>query len=131
MIAVSDDPDDPAARLPVPTVQRGTGHHLFFGDPASVPPDMAPHGAVVTTTSVAASDLTILVDRQGATLHPMGRVVRPHLQSTEVAGALAELTAAPGGVTTILAAPTSAGFRRRQQVTGRPHCRRARSTCAS
>ena len=57
---------------------------------------MAPHGAVVTTTSVAGSDLTILVDRQGATLHPMGRVVRPHLQSTGVAEALTELMAAPG-----------------------------------
>ena len=96
MIAVSDDPDDPAARLAVPTVQRRTRHHLFFGDPASVPPDMAQHSAVVTTASVAASNLTVLVDRQGATLHPMGRVVRPHLQSMDVAGALAELTAAPG-----------------------------------
>jgi DNA-binding SARP family transcriptional activator len=95
MIAVSDDPDDPAARLPLPTVPPGTRHHLFFGDPASVPPEMARHGAVVTTTTVAASNLTILVDRQGATLHPMGRVVRPHLQSMEMAGALTELMAAP------------------------------------
>ena len=56
---------------------------------------MARHSAVVTTASVAASNLTILVDRQGATLHPMGRVVRPHLQSMEMAGALTELMAAP------------------------------------
>jgi len=95
MILVGDDPDDPAAGPPVPTVQRGTGHHLFFGDPTSVPPELAPHSAVVTTSSVAASNLTILVDRHGATLHPMGRVVRPHLQPSQMAGALTELMTAP------------------------------------
>jgi len=95
MIAVSDDPNDPAARLPAATVERKTRHHLIFGDPASVPPEMARRSAVVTTTSVAASNLTILVDRRGATIHPMGRVVRPHLQSMEMARALTELIAAP------------------------------------
>ena len=92
MIAVSDDLAAPPS---VSTAGR-TKHHLFFGNPASVPPETARHGAVVTTAAVAASNLTILVDRQGATLHPMGRVLRPHLQSVEVAAALTELVAAPG-----------------------------------
>ena len=97
MVTVSDGPDDPAARPPVPTAPWGSRHHVFFGDPASVPAELARHTAVVTTTPVAASNLTILVDRHGATLHPMGRVVRPHLQSAEVGVALTELTAPPLG----------------------------------
>ena len=92
---------------------------------------MVPYGAVATTTPVAGSDLTILVDRRGATLHPMGRVLRPHLQSTEVAGALREVMTVPAGVTTILAAPAPSGFGRRRQEPARPHSRPARSTCAS
>jgi len=93
LIAVSDDS---AAHLSAPTAGRRTRHQLFFGNPASVPPEMAPRSAVVTTAAVAASNLTVLVDGQGATLHPMGRVLRPHLQSTEVAAAMAELVAARG-----------------------------------
>ncbi len=49
--------------------------------------------AVVTMEAVTASNLSVLVDRQAATLHPMGRVVRPHLQSPETAGHIAELVA--------------------------------------
>jgi DNA-binding SARP family transcriptional activator len=44
---------------------------------------------------VAASDLTILVDPRAATIHPMGHVVRPHLQSAETAQQIAELVAPP------------------------------------
>ena len=44
---------------------------------------------------VAGSDLTVLVDREAASLHPLGLVVRPHLQSPETAGHIAELVASP------------------------------------
>ncbi len=128
MIAVSDDP---AVPLSAPTVERRTRQHLFFGDPASVPPEMARHSAVVTTAAVAASNLTILVDRQGATLHPLGRVLRPHLQSMEVAAALTELVAAPGAGDDAPAATTPGRIRRRLQVRGRRLCRPAGSRRAS
>ena len=95
MIVATDDPHDPGLARPVATDPRMTSHHLFFGDPGSLPAEVARHSAVVTTATVAASNLTVLVDRQGATLHPMGRVVRPHLQSVDMAGALGELMAPP------------------------------------
>jgi len=95
MVVVTDDPSDPALHSGVATDPLVTRHYLFVGDPASLPPEVAGHSAIVTTATVAASNLTVLVDRQGATLHPMGRVVRPHLQSVEMAGALTELMAPP------------------------------------
>ena len=51
---------------------------------------------MVTTAAVAASDLTVLVDRHGATLHPMGRVVRPHLHSAETASSSRSWWRRPG-----------------------------------
>jgi DNA-binding SARP family transcriptional activator len=88
-VLVTDDPED---------LELGAGglmgapHRLFFGDPGSLSPQAAAQTAVVTTATVAATDLSVLVDRRGATLHPMGRVVRPHLQSAETARHLQELT---------------------------------------
>ncbi len=73
----------------------GAPHRLFFGDPSSLSLQAAAQTAVVTTVTVAATDLSVLVDRRGATLHPMGRVVRPHLQSAETARHLRELTMSP------------------------------------
>ena len=96
-IVIVDDPLDPDFLSEVEADPPVARHLVFFGDPASLPPDVALRSAVVTTAAVAASDLTILVDRHGATLHPMGRVVRPHLQSVEVARHLEELLPAAGG----------------------------------
>ena len=90
-IVVVEDADDPVLRAETsgdPAVAR---HVLFFGDPRTLPLALAPRVAVVTDSPVAATDLTLLVDRHGATLHPMGRVLRPHLLSDETAGAIAEL----------------------------------------
>jgi DNA-binding SARP family transcriptional activator len=83
-VLVTDDPDDPG-------LQRRSAPALFFGDPGALRPDVARHIAVVTTAPVAATDLTVLVDRQAATLHPVGRVLRPHLQSADTAQLVAEL----------------------------------------
>jgi DNA-binding SARP family transcriptional activator len=84
LVLVTDDPADPRLdRRSVPT--------LYFGDPRALPPDVARHVAIVTTTPVAATDLTVLVDRRAATLHPVGRVLRPHLQSVETAQCVDEL----------------------------------------
>ncbi len=96
MVLVTDDPDDPGLRSPVTADRQLTRQRIFLGDPASLPSEAGRHVAVVTTATVAATDLTVLVDRRGATLHPIGRVVRPHLQSVETATYVAEL-AAPAG----------------------------------
>ena len=68
---------------------------LFCGTPTALPSAVAARCAVVTMDPVAASDLSILVDRRAATLHPMGQVVRPHLQSAETAAHIAELVGPP------------------------------------
>ncbi len=97
MVLVTEDPDDPDLGTLGPRGPVGARHGLFFGDPASLAAPAAGSCAVVTTATVAATDLTVLVDRRGATLHPTGRVVRPHLQSVETSRRLRELTAAPEG----------------------------------
>ena len=71
MLVVTDDPDDP--RL----VDPGLAHRLFLGQPEQLADQIAATTAVLTTETAVASDLTILVDRHGASLHPLGRVVRP------------------------------------------------------
>ena len=93
-VLVTDDPDHPELGTPPDPGDAADGRYrLFFGDPGALSPLVAEHVAVVTTATVAATDLTVLVDRRGATLHPMGRVVRPHLQPVETARHLLELTA--------------------------------------
>ena len=94
-ILVSEDPDDAALRAEAaadPLLARSV---LFCGDPASLPAGVAARCAVVTMEPVAATDLTVLVDHRAATIHPMGHVVRPHLQSAERAEQIAELVAPP------------------------------------
>jgi DNA-binding SARP family transcriptional activator len=96
-VLVTEDADDPALRaeaLADPSIAR---HVLFCGEPAALPPEAAGRCAVVTMEPVAASDVTVLVDRHAATLHPMGLVVRPHLQSSATAHHIAELVAPPSG----------------------------------
>ncbi len=72
-----------------------------------------------------ASDLTILVDRHGATIHPLSRVVRPHLQSDDAARHIAELMApasaparAPAAVRREPVLPSARSARRHRS--GRP-----------
>jgi DNA-binding SARP family transcriptional activator len=87
-VFVTDDPGDPALH---PMTTLDTPSAVFFGDPLDLAPAVLRQIAVVTTSSVAATDLTVLVDRRGATLHPWGRVVRPFLQSPETADRIAEV----------------------------------------
>ena len=86
-VVVTDDPQDP--RL----VERAVGHRLFLGRPDLLAVDVAAHTAVLTTETAVASDLTVLVDRHGASLHPVGRVIRPHLLSAATEEDVAELVA--------------------------------------
>jgi DNA-binding SARP family transcriptional activator len=62
---------------------------------------------VITMQPTAANDLTVLVDRHAATVHPLGRVVRPHLQSEEIAEQIAELVSPPFVVTPAAIEPAS------------------------
>jgi DNA-binding SARP family transcriptional activator len=94
-IFVSEDPDDAALRAEASADPLLARSLVFCGDPASLPPDVTARCAVVTMQPLAASDLTILVDPRAATIHPMGHVVRPHLQSAERAEQIAELVAPP------------------------------------
>jgi DNA-binding SARP family transcriptional activator len=94
-ILVSEDPDDAALLAEAaadPSLARSV---LFCGDPASLPAGVPARCAVVTMEPVAATDLTVLVDRRAATIHPMGHVVRPHLHSGAMAEQIAELVAPP------------------------------------
>ncbi len=95
-VLISEDPEDPGIRSEVAAEPALARRVLFCGDPLSLPGGAAPRCAVVTMAPVAASDLTVLVDRRGATLHPMGRVVRPHLQVAATARHIEELVATAG-----------------------------------
>ena len=90
---MTEDPADVGLRAEASADPVEARRVLFCGDPASLPQGLAARCAVVTMAPVAASDLTVLVARRAATLHPMGVVVRPHLQSTETAEQIDELVA--------------------------------------
>ena len=94
-VLVTEDPEDAALRAEAAADPLLARRLLFCGDPATLPAGVAARCAVVTMQPVAASDLTVLVDRRAATIHPIGQVVRPHLQSAETAEQIAELVAPP------------------------------------
>ncbi len=89
LVVVTDDPADPAFER----AERA----VFFGDPADLDPRRRGTTAVVTTTPVAPSDLTVLVDRHGASIHPIGRVVRPQLLDSGTSRTVHELTSPDDG----------------------------------
>jgi DNA-binding SARP family transcriptional activator len=84
LVLVTDDPSD-----------AGLGQAewaAFFGDPSVLDPRVRERIAVITTASVVPTDLSVLVDRHGASIHPLGRLVRPQLLSIETYGSIRELT---------------------------------------
>jgi DNA-binding SARP family transcriptional activator len=119
-ILVTEDPDDPGLRSEAATDPLVARRVLFCGDPSALPPEVKARCAVVTMSPVAASDLTVLVDRRAATLHPMGRVVRPHLQSVDVARQLEELVASSGDEDPATPAPGLTTGPRREMVSLAP-----------
>ncbi|MGO9457275.1 MAG: LysM peptidoglycan-binding domain-containing protein, partial [Acidimicrobiales bacterium] len=91
-LVVTDDPDE-AERASGP---GGTeGHLLFFGDPDLLSPAARDRAAVVTTRSVPASDLTVVIDARAASLHPLGLTLRPSLLRPAEQAAIAELVEPP------------------------------------
>ena len=64
---------------------------LYFGDPAELADSVARRVSMVTLTYAPSSDVTVLVDRRGASIHPLGRTVRPHLMADSTARVIGEL----------------------------------------
>jgi len=100
MVVITDDPAEATAEAermggagsPPPPDEFPT---LFFGDPGRLPATVVPRVSVVTLSAATASDLTVLVDRQAATIHPLGRTVRPHLLAPDTARLITELVEPP------------------------------------
>jgi DNA-binding SARP family transcriptional activator len=68
---------------------------LFFGDPGLLSEELAQKVAVITLSAVPASDVTVLVDRRGASIHPLGRTVQPHLMAADTSNLVDQLVATP------------------------------------
>jgi DNA-binding SARP family transcriptional activator len=68
---------------------------LFFGDPESLSPEQRPRVAIATRAVVEASDVTVLVDRNAASIHPLGRTIRPHLMDAGTSAVVDQLVALP------------------------------------
>ncbi len=64
---------------------------LFFGDPQLLSTEQRQRIAVVTTANSGVSDIAVMVDRHAATIHPLGRTVRPHLIGPATSRAFDEL----------------------------------------
>jgi DNA-binding SARP family transcriptional activator len=98
MVLITEDPsavarelalfDDRDESIDAPQV-------LFFGDPASLSDAQGAKVAIVTRSVVTASDVTVLVDRAAASIHPLGRTVRPHLMGADTSALVDELVALP------------------------------------
>jgi len=85
-VLLRGDDDEPGADTP---------QVLYFGDPAELTDAVARRVSIVTPTYAPSSDVTVLVDRGGASIHPLGRTVRPHLLGQTTARVVGELVEAP------------------------------------
>jgi len=68
---------------------------LFVGDPSALSPQARGRCAVITTRPALATDLTVVVDNEAASIHPLGITVRPQLLDESRCRAIEELVAAP------------------------------------
>ncbi len=91
---------DPAvAEEATSTELRRDGHPfdvLFVGDPGLLTGRAAARCSVITTLPVPASDLTVTVDHQATSLHPLGVTLTPDLLGPVQAAALGEALAGEG-----------------------------------
>ena len=94
-VVVTDAAHDPRLVVPAAADPLTVRPVLFFGHPGSLPPALARRAGVVTTDAVAGGEISILVDERAATIHPTGRVVRPHLMAESVGRHVEEVV---GGV---------------------------------
>ena len=99
MILITEDPDLVADEVRLGNFPGGSAEDsqqvLFFGDPTLLSDALAERVSVVTVSHVSASDVTIVVDRRAASIHPLGRTVRPHLMNASTSSLVGELMAPP------------------------------------
>ncbi len=70
-------------------------HVLYFGDPAELSGEIAQRVSIVTLAHRPASDVAVFVDRRAASIHPLGRTVRPHLMGDRTSRLIGELVEPP------------------------------------
>jgi DNA-binding SARP family transcriptional activator len=70
-------------------------HVLYFGDPGELSDAVAQKVSIVTFTHRPASDVAVFVDRRAASIHPLGRTVRPHLMGDTTSRLIGELVEPP------------------------------------
>jgi DNA-binding SARP family transcriptional activator len=99
LVLVSDDPlvvQNEAQLLPDDITPLSDNLQiLFYGNPNLLSDHHRKKVAVVTNRTNNASDVTVLVDHNAATIHPLGRTVRPHLMGSRTAGAVEETVSTP------------------------------------
>ena len=101
MVLITEDPSIVSRELALLDGSDWSTHApqvLFFGDPASLSDAEGRQVAIVTRSVVSASDVTVLVDRNAASIHPLGRTVRPHLMGAETSAVVDQLVAQPPAV---------------------------------
>jgi LysM domain len=69
---------------------------LYFGDPAMLHDAVARRVSIVTLSHAPASEVTVLADRRGTSIHPLGRTLRPHLMGEATSRLIGELVEEPG-----------------------------------
>ena len=70
-------------------------HVLYFGDPAELPDAVAQRVSIVTLAHGPASDVAVFVDQRAASIHPLGRTVRPHLMDGPTSRLIREIVEPP------------------------------------
>ncbi|MGH8980992.1 MAG: hypothetical protein ACRDWE_08230 [Acidimicrobiales bacterium] len=77
-LVVTTDPATVADTLDM-TYAASAPHVLFVGDPRTLRAGARARCSVLTTESSVEAEVSVLVDRRGATVHPYGVTLRPHL----------------------------------------------------
>ena len=99
LVLMTDDPRVVAHEVQLLSNESGPASHeqqiLFFGDPQLLSLEQRSKVSIVTTSSAPASDVVVVVDHHAASIHPLGRTVRPHLFSGTTASAVTELMSTP------------------------------------
>jgi LysM domain len=97
--ATSHDSSTSAGGSPTAGAGRSAAGHqpvLYVGDPSVLSPPARGRCAVLTTRPALATDLTVVVDNEAASIHPLGVTVRPQLLDESRCRAIEELVATVG-----------------------------------
>ena len=117
-LTVTTDPATAATAVATAPADDGRQSGVaFFGDPTLLPEHVRVRCAVVTTAHGTHADLTLFVDVHGASLHPLGLTVRPHLLTDADAAALQELERPPDETSGPPPRPARGGSRRAEPRT--------------